>query len=75
MIFQSVESSMIQSVGYDEAAEILQVVFNTGKVYEYSGVPKEVYAELLSAASKGSFMQQSIIDCYPYRKVRRRSGV
>lgn len=70
MKLQPVESSMIQAVGYDEEAEALQVRFNSGQVYEYSGVPKMVFDRLMAAESKGSFMHEAIIDCYPYRKIR-----
>lgn len=72
MKLQSVESSMIQSVGYDEETEILQVVFNSGKAYQYHGVPKAVYDGLMAADSKGRYMNQAIIDCYPYQPVGRR---
>ncbi len=72
MKLQQVESSMIQAVGYDENTEILEVVFNSGKTYYYSEVPQEVYEGLLSADSKGSYMQYAVVDCYPYRQVRKR---
>jgi len=72
MLLRSVESSMIQAVGYDEDAKTLQVVFNSGKSYQYQEVPKTVYQELLQAASKGSYMRQAIIDCYPYQITTRR---
>ena len=38
-----VESSMIQAFGYDETQQILLVIFNSGKTYEYSEVPNEIY--------------------------------
>lgn len=63
-----VESSMIDSVGYDEETRCLQVVFNTGKVYCYEGVPPEVFQGLLAAESKGRYMLAHIIDTYPYRR-------
>jgi hypothetical protein len=64
----TVESSMISAVGYDEAGEILEVVFNSGSIYRYSGVPKDVYEGLLAADSKGSFMHNNILDVYPYTR-------
>ena len=67
-----VESSMISSVGYDKATKLLQVVFNSGAVWEYSEVPKEVYDELLASDSKGSYMRSSIIGVYPEGRIRRR---
>lgn len=63
-----VESSMIDSVGYDEETRCLQVVFNSGKVYCYEDVPPEVFQELLAAESKGRYMLAHIIDVYSYRR-------
>lgn len=61
-----VESSMIDSAGYDEETRRLQVIFNTGKVYCYEDVPPEVFQGLLEAESKGSYMHACIIGVYPY---------
>ena len=72
MQLQTVESSMIHAVGYDEEQEILEVVFNSGNVYQYTEVPKNVYDELMAADSKGSYMNSCVIDCYPYNKLRKR---
>jgi hypothetical protein len=66
-----VESSMISSVGYDGAKKVLRVVFNSGAVWEYSGVPEKVYDELLAAGSKGSYMKDFVIDCYRDTRIRR----
>lgn len=66
-----VESSMISSVGYDEATKVLRAVFNSGAVWEYSGVPKKVYDELLASGSKGGYMKDFIIDMYPDSRIRR----
>ncbi len=63
-----VESSMVDSVGYDEERRLLQVVFTSGRVYCYEGVPPEVFRGLLEAESKGRYMRAHIIDVYPYRR-------
>ncbi|MGB7894279.1 MAG: KTSC domain-containing protein [Microcoleus sp.] len=42
MKLEPVESSMIQSAGYDEESYTLEVVFNSGKTYRYFEVPKIV---------------------------------
>ena len=70
----SVESSMIQAVGYDTKARILEVVFNSGQTYCYEGVPSKVYKGLLAADSKGRYMRAEIIDAYPDYRVSRRRG-
>lgn len=67
-----VESSMISAVGYDAASEELEVVFNSGKTYRYTGVPQEVYDGLLAAESKGQYMRASVIGVYPDHQVSRR---
>ena len=50
-----VDSSAICSVGYDPASETLEVEFQSGNVYRYSGVPEEIYEDFLQARSKGRF--------------------
>jgi hypothetical protein len=73
MELQSVESSMISAVGYDQESQTLHVVFNSGTLYSYFEVPPEIYAELMEADSKGSYMRNCVIDCYGYAKGKRRS--
>ena len=63
-----VESSMVDSVGYDEERRLLQVMFTSGQVYCYEDVPPEVFQGLLEAESKGQYMHAHIIDAYPYRR-------
>jgi uncharacterized protein CbrC (UPF0167 family) len=72
MQLQTVESSMIHAVGYDEEAQTLEVVFNTGKTYQYFEVPSDTYEGLMESDSKGSYMRNYVIDCYPYRQLRRK---
>jgi hypothetical protein len=50
-----IDSSAIASVGYDPEKETLEVEFQSGNVYRYSGVPEEIYDDLLRARSKGRF--------------------
>jgi hypothetical protein len=69
-----VESSMVDSVGYDEERRLLQVVFTSGRVYCYEDVPPEVFQGLLAAESKGQYMRACIIDVYPYRRGPCRKG-
>jgi len=64
-----VDSSNIGSVGYDEDEEMLEVEFLNGTIYEYEGVPREVYEELMRASSHGSYFYWSIRMEYPYRRI------
>jgi KTSC domain len=67
-----VQSSNLASVGYDSRRRVLEVEFlESGLVYQYSGVPKSAYEELMSAASLGRYFNKFIRDGgYPYRQVR-----
>ena len=67
----TVESSMIHAVGYDPTTQELEVVFNSGKTYVYTGVPQKVYDGLMSAESKGQYMRAFIIDVYPDQPLSR----
>lgn len=55
-----VHSSNIRSVGYDEAARVLEVEFNNRSIYCYYSVPKEVYTEMMSASSHGKYFNGRI---------------
>jgi len=68
---QTVSSSAISSVGYDERSAVLEVEFSSGAVYDYLQVPPKVYRDLLKAPSKGSFVSRRLRDRYEF--VRRDS--
>jgi KTSC domain len=71
MELHTVESSMIQAFGYEAETQTLMVIFSSGKTYRYFDVPPEVYQQLLAAPSKGSYMRDLVIDCYPYESAKR----
>ncbi|MDD1695452.1 MAG: KTSC domain-containing protein [Methanoregula sp.] len=57
---QSVKSVILNSVGYDEPAKTLEIEFNTGLVYRYSGVPPKVYTELMNSSEMGKYFSEKI---------------
>lgn len=67
-----VESSMIHAVGYDKEKHILEIVFNTGRTYQYADVPPEEYEGLLNAESKGRYFLANIRDVFAYAQIGRR---
>ncbi len=69
MKHQAVSSSNVRSVGYDEETNTLEIIFNSSGTYQYSGVPIDVYKELLGASSVGQYFQQNIKGQYSFRKV------
>ena len=64
-----VESSSLQSVGYDEQSQTLEVEFCNGAVYQYYNCPRLVYDELMNSASKGQFFNSQIRNGLPYSRV------
>ncbi len=70
MMRQPVSSSNLQSVGYDPNSQTLEVEFNSGSIYQYTGVPESVYQGLMGAASHGSYLAQNIRDRYLYTRIR-----
>ncbi|MGD1842320.1 MAG: KTSC domain-containing protein [Thermonemataceae bacterium] len=65
-----VNSTMVASLGYDEATQTLEVEFvSNAEIYQYKAVPKEVFLDLLSAPSKGKYMRQRIMDHYETEKI------
>jgi hypothetical protein len=61
---QPVKSSQIRSVGYDSAAQVLEIEFHSGGVYRYFGVPSEVHTALLRARSRGRYFEAHIKGAY-----------
>jgi hypothetical protein len=62
-------STMAAQVGYDEDREILQIEFNSGAVYQYSEVEPELWEDLQTTDSIGSFYNQEIKGFYPSTKI------
>lgn len=66
---ESVRSSNLKSVGYDDTNQILEIEFHHGGVYRYFGVFENVYDELMSANSKGSYFSSNIKNFYRTQKL------
>ncbi len=65
-----VSSSNLASVGYDLNGAVLEVEFNHGGVYQYSGIPDEVYQGLMTAGSHGTFFNEFVKKAgYPCSKI------
>lgn len=67
--YVSVNSSNIYNVGYDKKEKTLEVEFKSGSVYQYKGVSKKVFEELVHALSVGRYFHQYIRDSYEYTRV------
>jgi KTSC domain len=65
----SVASSNIASMGYDGPSQTLEVEFQDGAIYQYYGVPENMYDQLMQAGSKGRFLNTYIKNAYGYSRV------
>lgn len=67
----AVESTTLSTIAYDEARNLLQLEFCSGAIYQYFDVPAVVHADLLRAASKGTYFNRIIRRRFAYtRKVK-----
>ncbi|MCZ2102631.1 MAG: KTSC domain-containing protein [Chitinophagales bacterium] len=66
---QTVNSSNIASVGYDEATSTLEIEFLNNSIYQYFDVPQHIYQVLMNADSHGKHLAQNIKGVYRYSKV------
>lgn len=66
---QSVASTNVISIGYDEQTETLEVEFLNGSVYQYYNVPPDLFERFRTAPSKGQFLNAMIRNAYPYSRV------
>ncbi|RAI44344.1 KTSC domain-containing protein [Rhodoplanes roseus] len=66
---ESVSSTNVASIGYDNATETLEVEFLNGGIYQYYNVSGELYEQFRAAGSKGQFLARYIKNAYPYSRV------
>jgi hypothetical protein len=66
---ESVASSNIASIGYDEPSQTLEVEFTNGAIYQYYNVTQTLFEQLTQAGSKGQFLAYQIKNAYPYSRV------
>ncbi len=64
-----VESSNVESIGYDQENQIVYVRFLNGNLYIYKEVPEYEFENLLSAPSIGSYLHRNFKNVYPYERI------
>ena len=62
-------STALTSVSFSPETQILEVEFRNGLIYEYLGVSRSLYQQLLAAPSKGAFLVRFIRNRFPHRRV------
>ncbi len=71
MHLETVPSTSIHAIGYDESTQALEIVFTTGGIYRFVNVPPQEYQALMKAESKGRYFQTNIRNLYPYWRLHR----
>jgi len=67
---QSIEdSSNVKSVGYDPETDILEIEYKDSGIYQYDGVSKRAYTNLLRTDSPGSYIHRNLIPKHKGRKI------
>ena len=66
---EPVQSSNLNSVGYDSDTKTLEIEFHDGGIYQYFEVPSDIHEGLMSAPSKGKFHHEFIKNVYRYQKI------
>ncbi len=64
-----VESSNIESIGYDSKSQTLEIEFLNGSIYQYFDVPQQIYDGLTNTDSHGKYLAANIKGYYRYSKV------
>ncbi len=65
-----VVSSVVQSAGH---SRVLEIQFESGRVYQYFDVPESIYKGLMQAESKGKYFNAHIRNQYPYQEIEVKS--
>lgn len=69
-----VVSTTLESVLYEEQAEVLVVTFRGGRSYEYYGVDAGVYQNLMRAEHKGKYFNAHIRNVYECERITRQAS-
>jgi hypothetical protein len=62
-------STVIARFSYDPHSAVLRVVYVSGMVYDYLGVPENIYEEMKASFSKGTFLNLFIKGKYEFLRV------
>lgn len=63
-------STVIRNFSYDAESRTLEILFLSGRRYQYLDVPEKVYGSMCLASSKGRFFNAHVRDSFSFRRVR-----
>lgn len=66
-----VDSRNLHSVSFwkDKGEGVLEITFNSGRTYQYQGVPRSVVTAMVRARSVGKAFNANVLGVYPYKEV------
>jgi len=62
-------SSNIARFGYDPQEKRLRVIFHSESVYDYHNVPQRIYDGMVTAESKGTYLNTYVKGVYNFQKI------
>ncbi|WP_323846679.1 KTSC domain-containing protein [Microbulbifer magnicolonia] len=62
-------SSALAGIGHSSISSALDIQFQSGAVYRYSGVPEAIFFGLLGAASQGGYFNEHVRNVYATEKL------
>lgn len=60
MTLETVDSDVFHAVGYDAEIQVLEIIFNNGRIYQYRDVPRQVFEGLMASDSKGHYFNDNV---------------
>lgn len=70
LIIVEINSSNLKSAKYNTESKDLEITFNNNSVYEYKGVPWEVFTRFRMSESQGKYFNTNISKNYTYKKIQ-----
>jgi uncharacterized protein len=64
-----VDSSNLESIGYDTQSQTLEIEFQNGHIYQYFDVPEPVYLSLMAAGSHGKWFSENVKGYFRYARI------
>jgi KTSC domain len=67
-------SGKLRAAGYDESSRTMEIEFVNGDVFEYKGVSRELFRQLMASPSPSSFFEDKIDEQFSGRRLAKQSG-
>ena len=67
-LYAALDSSLLKSAAY-ASDETLQLEFRQGTAYRYFDVPPAIFQNLITALSKGAYLNRNIRNSFRYQRL------